>query len=473
MALVLVAYLLVSAASSAQDLPEFGVVPLSGPQGMLLVVGGAPLNPSTAASNGGWGGYYIYRKAEGDTGFVRITSTPLSRAGSLSDLEKAMGGPLDGFERYAGLSSKQELWQSIVRNDTSIIAIAFLSKNFRRALGLLMTDIDVKQGVSYEYRATLVAPDGTESKPSEPQKAVFGVPMIPLLGPLDVNAKATDKGVLLTWMSNPDDSGLFSYSVYRCPDSTGTFLKLNLAALTPLIDTGGTENEGSFTDTTARPGRTYYYAVVSTDYAGNESPRSPLLTVQPSDQSRPAIPQNVFANPSNLGVTITWDTVSGENVVGYNIYRSTDADSNYTRLNDAPLPLGNGYYEDATANLSDRYFYRVTAIGKNGRESETSARTLSLYENRRRPLPPQDVVVEADGNTIKVSWTASTEADVRGYYVYRADSYNRSLSQISPLIGRDTTEFIDTSAYISPSGVYWYLVQAINYAGLTSKYSTA
>ena len=463
--------LITSTLGATQDLPEFGVVPLSGPDGMLLVLGGPPLHPSTAASNGGWAGYHIYRKAEGDTGFVRITRTPLSRPGSLTELERAMGGPLDGFERYAGLASKQELWTSIERNDTSIIAISFLSKTFRRALGLLMTDTQVKPGVSYEYRATLVSPDGQESKPSEPQKAVFGVPMIPLLGPVNVAAKSTERGIELTWTANPDDTGLFSYSVYRCPDSVGTFLKLNLAGLTPAFDSAMTESEGSFTDTTARPGRTYYYAVVSTDYAGNESPRTRLLSVSPSDLSYPAIPQNVFANPSSLGITITWDTVSGINIVGYNIYRSTDADSNYTKLNDGVLPLDSGFYEDQGTTLIDRYFYRVTSVNRSGRESEKSPLALSLFENRRRPLPPQSVQADGRPEGIAVSWQVSGEPDVRGYYVYRADSYNGSLSQISPLIGKDTTSFIDTSAYISSSGQYWYLVQALNYTGMVSAYS--
>ncbi len=454
-----------------QDQPEFGVVPLSGPGGMLLVVGGPPLHPSTASANGGWGGYYIYRKAVGDTGFVRISTSPLSRPGSLAALEKAMGGPLDGFERYAGLSTKQELWQAIERNDTSIIAIAFLSKNFRRALGLLMTDTNVKQGVTYEYRATLVAPNGLESKPSEAQMATFGVPMIPLLGPLNLKAESTDKGVVLTWVTNPDDSGLFSYSVYRSPDPDGSFLKLNLAALTQLADSAATSDKGSFTDTTARAGRTYYYAVVSTDYAGNESPRANLLAVEPSDQSRPSIPQNVFANPSDLGIEITWDTVSGGDIVGYNIYKSVDADSGYTKLNNLLLPLDSGWYEDQGTTLSDRYFYRVTSVNKSGLESEQSARALSLFANRRRPVPPQDVRVTPGENSISISWTASQERDVRGYYVYRADSYNGSLSQISPLIGRDTSSFTDSSAYVSSNGEYWYLLQALNYTGMTSNYS--
>lgn len=454
-----------------QTAPEFGVAPLSSPNGMLIVIGGPLLHPSTASAHGGWIGYHIYRKAPGDTGFVRITAVPLSRPGSLVELEKNMGGSIDGFERFARLRTKQELWQAIERNDSTIVPISFLSKNFRHALGLLMTDDKVDSGKRYEYRATLVAANGTESQPSEAQRAVYGVPLLPLLGPRDIKGEETNQGLLITWKANPDDSGAFSYSVYRCPDSVGTFLKLNLAALTFNVDSTGEADKGSFTDSTARSGRTYYYAVVSTDYAGNESPRNHLLPLSLKDVSRPAIPQNVFANPSSLGITVTWDTVPGANVAGYNIYRSTDADSQYVRLNDLPLPVDTGYFEDRTTTLVDRYFYRVTSLNRSGAESEKSARALSLFENHLQLIPPQGVQAVPRGQGIAVTWQPSQESDVRGYYVYRADSYNGVLSQISSLIGKDTTEYTDTARYLSSNGQYWYLVQSINYAGVTSNFS--
>ena len=189
------------------------------------------------------------------------------------------------------------------------------------------------------------------------------------------------------------------------------------------------------------------------------------------DESRPEIPQHVFANPTELGITITWDTVAGATVIGYNLYRSTDADSHYVKINTVPLPPDTGYYEDKTATLVDRFFYRVTAVNQEDKESEQSARALSLYENRREPLPPQNVTAVSIPNGIKVSWQPCIEPDVRGYYVYRADSYNSALSQVSPLIGKDTTEYLDTSNYLFAAGQYWYLAQSLNFSGMLSGYS--
>lgn len=455
----------------AQAEIEFAVVPLSAPDGMLLIIGGPPLHPSAAGADGGWIGYHIYRRSDGDDGFVRITSAPLSRSGSLAELERAMGGALDGFERFAGLPDKSALWRAVESYDSSIVGLSFISKNFRRALGLMMTDTKVESGRTYAYRAVLVAADGAESEPSEPQSAVFGEPLIPLVGPLDISGESTEQGVVISWQPNPGDSGAFSYSVYRCPDSIGSFLRLNVAALTPSVDSTGEPGPGSFVDSSALAGRTYYYAVVSTDYAGNESPRQPLVAIHAADNTRLPVPQNLAAVPSDLGITVTWDTVSGTNIAGYHIYRSTDADSNYLRLNPVILPTDTGLYEDRETSLVDRYFYRVTAVDRTGRESEQSARTLSLFENRRQPMPPQDVRAVPRSNGIELTWQTGDEPDLRGYYVYRADSYNGALTQISPLLGKDTTKFIDSSGYLAAPGSYWYLVQAVNFSGLLSRFS--
>lgn len=454
-----------------QTRPEFGVFPHSGPNGILLIVGGPILHPNAAAANNGWAGYHLYRKGQSDTAFVLITSKPLARAGSLAELETILGRDITGLERFAGLTSKQELWQRIEQNDSSVLALTFLSKHLRRALGLLYLDTNVERDRTYQYRATLVATDGRESEPSEPLSATYGVPPIPLLGPLDVQAKSTEKGVELNWRMNPDDTGAFTYSVYRSPDPDGSYLRLNLAPLTYVSDSATMDTTGSFVDTTAQTGRTYYYSVVSADYAGNESSHDSPVTAELFDVIPPRIPQNVFANPSDLGITVTWDTVTGDDIDGYNIFRSSDPDSFFVKLNAILLPADTGFYEDKSANLVDRFFYRVTSVDRAGNESEKSARSLSLFENYLPPVPPQGIAAESRPNGVLVRWARSEETDVRGYYVYRADSYNGELSQVSPLIGRDTSEFMDSSSYLSSRGRYWYLLQTINYTGVVSGYS--
>ncbi len=468
---ILLCLLILTTSLVAQDEVEFGVFPMSGPDGVLLVIHGPSLHPDAASANSGWIGYHLYRKADGDTGFVRITTTPVSRVGSLVEFEKFAGGPIDGLERFVGLASKEELWQRLIANDSSVMILGVFSRTFYEALGLLRWDRAVEKGKKYTYRATRVNNAGRESTPSEAVEAVFGTPPFKLAGPLDLKATNINSGIELTWAGNPEDSGGMAYNVYRTPDLEGSFLRINRYSLVLTPDSATGEQRGRYLDSTASQGRTYHYAVVSSDYAGNESDRTNIVSIHIADLQAPPIPQNVFADPHEMGITITWDKVDDPEIGGYFIYRSLDPDSNYQKITEALLPYDTGWYVDKSATASDRVFYRVSAVDRSGNESPQSARALSLYENYVVPLPPQEVRVTHADNGVKIIWRRNEEPDLQGYYVFRADSYGGELTQISPLIPPDTVTYVDTSRYLSPRGEYWYLLQAVNHTGLTSHFS--
>ena len=57
-------------------------------------------------------------------------------------------------------------------------------------------------------------------------------------------------------------------------------------------------------------------------------------------------------------------------VVGYNVYRTTQAGGPYTKLNSSPI--GPTSYTDTTAQAGQTYFYVVTGVDANGVESGVS-----------------------------------------------------------------------------------------------------
>jgi fibronectin type 3 domain-containing protein len=449
---------------------NFGVFPLSGPEGIVLLISGDIMfvNPSDTTS---WIGYNIYKKENGQDKYFRLTQKPISSVKSLAELEKRLGGPLDNLVKMLGVTTKVELWEMIKRQDTSIIALEFMSRAFRSALGHLYIDDAVVKGKTYNYYATMAKLNGQESNPSDSFTVTAGVPAVPLLGPLEVSGKSSNNKNILSWKYNPNDSGAIGYSIYRTADTNAAFIRINSAILSVMTLDGTTDEERTFTDSTVLNNRRYYYAVVSVDYAGNESPKKPLIALSAKDDLLPAVPQNVFAIPSDLGLLITWDKVIDSGLAGYNIYRSNDPDSNFTKLNEIILPKDAGLYDDKETNLIDRYYYRVTAVDLDGNESPMSARSVSAYANYHIPSPPQGIRVESQPDGILVKWEPNAEPDLQGYYIFRADYYNGDLAQVSPLIPSDTTFYLDKDKYLSPRGKYWYVVQAINYTGVSSKYS--
>ncbi|MBN4057128.1 hypothetical protein JYU19_02350 [bacterium AH-315-J21] len=113
------------------------------------------------------------------------------------------------------------------------------------------------------------------STPTDTVEVTVGVPLFNLLGPTSVQIKTDDEQATLTWTANPDDSGAFSFNVYRASDSAGYFQRLNRTDILALVfgDDDTEAPEMTFVDSTVYNQRTYYYSVVSVDYSGNESPR--------------------------------------------------------------------------------------------------------------------------------------------------------------------------------------------------------
>ena len=88
-----------------------------------------------------------------------------------------------------------------------------------------------------------------------------------------------------------------------------------------------------------------------------------VLACRPKTPPAPPIPHSV---------TLTWkapDLPKKVSLVGYNIYRWTTKDSRYLRIaQHVPGPP----YEDRQVTSGVTYFYAVTAVDQNGRESRLS-----------------------------------------------------------------------------------------------------
>ena len=82
-----------------------------------------------------------------------------------------------------------------------------------------------------------------------------------------------------------------------------------------------------------------------------------------------------FTSTQNT-ITLTWDPV--ENISGYNVYRSLQYGSAYTKINN--MPFNASTYTDVGLNALTKYYYRVTLIDQNGNESDfTPITTTTIY----------------------------------------------------------------------------------------------
>ena len=91
----------------------------------------------------------------------------------------------------------------------------------------------------------------------------------------------------------------------------------------------------------------------------------------------PAAPTGLEVDVDNSAVNLDWDdnTVSG--LAGYNLYRSTQVNGVYQKMNDLPLSVSS--YTYATADKYTVFYYYVTAEDEDHNESGHLTPLVSRY----------------------------------------------------------------------------------------------
>ena len=166
-----------------------------------------------------------------------------------------------------------------------------------------------------------------------------------------------NNGVTLDWNDNAP-TNLAGYNVYRSAAVDGPYAKLNGAALTA----------SQFVDATAPQGAASYYRIVAIDTFGTESLPTPVTATPPAAPTAPAMPTGLMVTSSVNGITIDWADNVEPSLAGYNVSFSTDANAGFTRLNESLLT--GSFYTHSTAPAGTTSYYRVTAVGIDGLESD-------------------------------------------------------------------------------------------------------
>jgi len=198
----------------------------------------------------------------------------------------------------------------------------------------------------------------------------------------DLKADVTPSAVVLAW-TPPERTpagpapAIIAYRVYRAEAAPGATAG-NLSLKSPLAKVGET-GVAPFTDPQVVFGTTYAYSVRSVvEYSGKtlESSDSNVLIVTPKDVFPPAAPLGLVValvptqggTPAHL--ELSWAISPETDIAGYNIYRSEQAGSPGTRLNNELLLAP--AFSDMNMQPGRRYSYAVSAVDRSGNESPAS-----------------------------------------------------------------------------------------------------
>lgn len=242
----------------------------------------------------------------------------------------------------------------------------------------------VDREAAYVVRTRLGKHDSSDSNTVQ-------VLVLPALKPVeDLRAQITETAVQLSWTtpapllegSRPPIA--LRYRIYRADVSApgnrsaaASSGQADGSAQTVLL---GESARTSYGDSNFAFGHGYAYSVrsIATYENGSvESDESNVLEVTPRDTFAPASPENVTATatPDQSSVAphvdLSWAISTESDLLGYNVYRSDADNATGARLN--PAPLITPAFRDTSVVPGKQYFYRVTAVDRDGNESAPSA----------------------------------------------------------------------------------------------------
>lgn len=182
-----------------------------------------------------------------------------------------------------------------------------------------------------------------------------------------------------------DDSNYVRISAYLSPDGTGlTVVILNTHESTDMELTLSFPGIIVLSGDVYRTSQTENCAYIS-DFDPDSVLTLPAMSVTTLSLTAdtgtipPAEPAGLNAAVTGENVSLSWDANTEADIAGYNVYRSTESGSGYSKINESPLTATQ--YLDNTAANSTVYYYVVTAVDTDSNESGYSNQTQAYLND--------------------------------------------------------------------------------------------
>ena len=289
--------------------------------------------------------------------------------------------------------------------------------------GTTYTNTNAVAGKTYYYKVRAIAKDGAYAE-SKVVSRTCDLPC-PVVSATNTASTGYPK---LTWEAV---EGAKEYKVYRATSKSGDY------SLTK------TTTSTSYTNSTAKVGKTYYYKVMAV--AENSAANSAYSAVKSRtcDLPRPVV---TASNVTSTGYPkLTWGAVEGAKE--YKVYRATSEDGAYSLTK----TTASTSYTNTSAKPGNVYYYKVMAVAENSAAnsaySSVKSRTCDLAQ------PKVAIALNDDGQPT-LTWDAVSGA--KSYKVYRADSADGAYSLM-----KTTTDTSYTNASAEDGNTYCYKVRAI------------
>ena len=242
--------------------------------------------------------------------------------------------------------------------------------------------------------------------------------------------------------------GATSYQVYRSTEKNGEYAELATV-------TGTT----SYTDTSVKVGKKYYYKVCAVFSNGTVGSLSAAVSGVALDK---ATITSVVSKSKNK-IQITWKKVSGAS--GYYVYRKNESTGSFEQV--ATVTGGSVLsYVDGVSKNNTKYTYKVKAYNVSG-STIGEGKNSDPKSGKAIAKPVISSITSLSQSALTVKWKKVGGAD--GYIVKRSTSQNGTYTTVKTITNADTLSYKDTK--VEAGVTYYYKIKAYDDTYGTKGYS--
>ena len=161
---------------------------------------------------------------------------------------------------------------------------------------------------------------------------------------------------------------------------------------------------------------------------------------------------------TDTGIELRWTQDDFKTLMGYNVYRSTKEDGQYTRLNKTVIPADTMSWFDNTVEPGVVYYYNFTVVQTDLTESEPSGKIALMSKDTMAPDIYHSPVVNAfTGSNLVLSATITDNLNIAyaNLYYRTVGAENWSIIRMNKL--NDKYSAIIPASYITVAGVEYYI----------------
>jgi hypothetical protein len=413
--------------------------------------------------------YHVLRKATGEKTFTRLTAKPFAPVAlPLKPAEPSSTvADRQGRRNYEQFRRSMPKTQDQAKFYQQLFALNVYTDNaFARAAAMYYKDETAVPGQTYQYAISAFYKGQEYSWAlTDPVRAEN---YRPELAPVGLKIKQQDsRRVTLSWTLRPD---VLAYNVYRRRGSAGVEEKINPRPVIVIdaVDSKQPTTQFTDTDSTLRPGETYYYRVAALDPFVNPGEMSQPVWLTLKDMEAPTGVTTLRGRVLNRRIRLSWQSSPSRDVAGYQLYRSPSMEKPFLPILVRLLAASDTAYTDDTAPEGSAWYYYLRTEDRAGNGVNTRPILVS-HPDLTPPASPTGLTVQTDTlGRVTLTWRPNGESDLNGYFIYRAlqnNADNYAQLRLNPI---KAATFRDTLLRNNRNPFY-YRVTAVDKAGNESE----